>query len=478
MIFLMFFPKISYSQSNNSISRQFNQFLNKSENISSAISFGVYDLTKDSLIFGHNLMMAVSPASTMKLFTTALAYEKLGSHYTVNTKLMYDGDIDSNGILNGNLWIIGAGDPTLGSKYFEKKDEQALFLNEWVNIIQSFGIKAINGNIIGDASNFDYLGAPEGWNYGDLGNYYGAGPSGLTVFDNLLNLYFNVPSEQNEPATISCMAPYIPGLEHITNVTAAPIKYDNTYIFGAPFGLDRHAIGSLPRNSEDFIVKSSIPDPELLIAQELTVILNESIPVSGIPLNIRKHQELKQTNKSLKLIHEHPSKTVHSIAYWTNMRSVNLYAEHLLNMVESKQRGTASTRTANSLSENFWRNIVGNGITINDGSGLSRKNGASAEHFCRMLIHVSKQKYYDDFIQTLPVAGKSGTLSSICRNQAAQGRIKAKSGTMSKIKSYAGYVETKNKQQLVFSISINNHQFNSTQLKKEIELIFNSMVNL
>ena len=114
-------------------------------------------------------------------------------------------------------------------------------------------------------------------------------------------------------------------------------------------------------------------------------------------------------------------------------------------------------------------------MKINDGSGLSRLNAISADHFCELLIYMSKSKEFENFKSTLPIAGKTGTIKSLCRGGVGEGRIFAKSGTINKVKAYSGYVKTVNGKDLVFSFTVNNYYCSTSALVSRMEQVLNAM---
>lgn len=180
---------------------------------------------------------------------------------------------------------------------------------------------------------------------------------------------------------------------------------------------------------------------------------------------------------SMKLLLEHKGKTVGSIAWWTNMKSVNLFAEELLCWVGYGAYGNGSTDSGINKLESYWTGkIPVSGMFIKDGSGLSRGNAISPRHFCDLLQYMAKNsKHFTAFLGTLPVAGVSGTLSSVCKNQAAEGKIHAKSGTMNRIKSYCGYADTKGGKRLAFAFIANNYNCTSNAVVDRMEKVFNAM---
>lgn len=443
-----------------------------------AISFQAIDLATKEIIAEQNGKMALPPASTVKLFSTATALLELGPYYRPKTSIYHTGNIDENGVLHGNIYIVGGGDPSLGSRFFEKSGEERNFLERWADSIQSIGIKKITGRIITDASAFGYLGAPEGWTWGDMGNYYGSGPAGLTIFDNMSYLYFETSKEVNGETTITCMEPYVHQLTFRNEVKSAKGSKDNSYAYGAPYLYDRLIKGSLPLGQEDFEVKVSIPDPEHLLAEELHVTLTaREIVISEQPIGMKNLNLPWEDRKKMKtsLILHHYGQSIANIAYWTNMRSVNLFAEQLLCLVGYEKRKHGSTATSAFHLQNFWEAKIGSGFHITDGSGLSRNNAVSAHHYTQLLQYMKTSNQYTEFKKTLPVAGKSGTLSSVCKGQAATGRMYAKSGTMNRIKAYSGYVDSSTGKEIAFAIIVNNHAISSADLVKKMEPVFNAM---
>ena len=172
------------------------------------------------------------------------------------------------------------------------------------------------------------------------------------------------------------------------------------------------------------------------------------------------------------------SKSVKEIAYWSNFKSVNLFAEGLLNYIGFSQKNDGSTKASLIALEKFWTDKINfEGLVLKDGCGLSKENAISATHFCDLLKYLYASKNYSDFKSTLPIAGVSGTIKNLCKGQAGEGRIFAKSGTISKVKSYAGYVVSKSGKNLAFAITVNNFSGSNSQIMIEIEKVLNELAN-
>lgn len=477
--FWLFFLNFSVAQAPNSVQNAIENFADHEELKNAAISFAAFDIDGDSLIASYNDEMAIPPASTVKLFTTATAFETLGSNYKPKTRLYIRGIVDTCGVLEGDLIIRAGGDPSLGSRFFTDEEDRKDFLKSWSTMISEAGIKSIKGSIITDASEFGYQGAPDGWSWSDMGNYYGSGPSGLVIYDNMTRLHFSTSYQLDGPTKIDSMTPLVPGLNILNTVTTYNSSRDNCYIYGAPFSFDRFAVGHLPKGKSNFEVKASIPDPELMVAQEMySFLLKDSISITGQAVGFRQLHKLGADPidyTQSKQIGSFSQKSIQQIAYWTNMRSVNLFAEQLLTLIAYEKTNEGSSENGAKFVNNYWESRLNIEMFQTDGSGLSRSNGFSAQHFIRLLNYMSDSDEFENFKSTLPVAGKSGTLRSVCRNQSASGRLYAKSGTMNRIKSYAGYVDSQTGKKIAFALIVNNDNISNYNLLKRMEAVFNVM---
>lgn len=466
----------------NSIERLVASIMNENILKNASLSFKVIDLDNDSTIADYNSTTSLVPASTMKIVTTAAAIDYLGAYNTFKTSIQYDGMIDTaNCTLNGNIYIKGGGDPTLGSKYFKKKgEEQDHFMNEWVEALEELNIHKINGRVIGDASFFSQEMIPSTWIWGDMGNYYGAGPSGLTIYDNLLNISFKTGPKQGDSTYIECITPYLPEVSFINKVTASNANKDNAYVYSAPYIPNRYVRGSLPKNREAFNVKGTIYDPAYQAAYDLEYhLLKNGIKITQNATTIRRLDLINQVPKTKRTtFHTHKSPSLSRIAYWTNHVSVNLFAEHLLNQMGAKRYKDGSNYSGSLAVNNHWKKkFNATGMYVNDGSGLSRHNAISAYHLTSILKYMNKSKYRKTFKSSLPIAGKSGTMKRIGRGTRAQNNVRAKSGTMSRVKSYAGYATTKSGKKVAFAMIINNYNCYTSTVTKKLEKLMVAIAN-
>jgi D-alanyl-D-alanine carboxypeptidase/D-alanyl-D-alanine-endopeptidase (penicillin-binding protein 4) len=480
LIYLIVFLQIqnSFVFSQNELENIKNQIVNDPLLSNASVGICVIDVKTGEKIVQNQAKTSLSPASTTKLFSTATAFEILGENYHTETKLYTTSEISAKGIVTGDLWIRGGGDVTLGSKYYNESGSESSFLAKWADSLYKLGLRKIEGNVIGDASEFGYRGAPDGWTWNDMGNYYGAGPSGLPIFDNMLRYYFKINGIGTKPELLKTF-PIVENFNFNNYIEGSSSTGDNSYIYGAPYSLDRFGTGYLEANS-NITVKGSIPDPELQFAIELkNALIARGIEVTGKAKNARNMQlesAWKRYSVGHFLIYKHKSPTVASIAYWTNLKSVNLFAEELVCWIGFHKNGNGSTENGINYVDKFWDSRINTaGLFLKDGSGLSRTNAISAEHFCELLKHMHHSKNAAAFKKTLAIAGETGTMADICKNQAGEGRVKAKSGTMSKVKSYAGYVTTKSGKELAFAFIFNNYNCTNSALILKIEKLMNTM---
>lgn len=444
------------------------------------VGFYAFDLDSNQIISGRSSTKSLVPASTMKLVTTATALEMMGSGKRFKTTIKYSGEIDTNCTLNGDIYIVGGGDPCLGSHRFSK--HYGDFIGKWAEEIKALGIDSVNGRVIGDATFFSEQMIPATWIWGDLGNYYGAGPCGLSIYENMCQLTLS-SGKRGDSTVISCINPYVPGLSFENYVKGMSTSKDQSYIYGAPYQAKRVIKGGIPINKEQFEVRGSIPDPALLTAFELDMKLREMgvklarayTTVHGLGWD---RNTLHKIDK--KVITTKWSPTLSTIIQTTNLYSVNLYAEHLMNQIGVVKYRSGDTGSGTIATTKFWEEngLDVEGFYVNDGSGLSRFNAITARQLVGILQFMYESKNYKVFLNTLPVAGKSGTLRSVGRGTAASGRVSAKSGYMTRVRGYAGYVRTKNKRNIAFALIVNNYNCTPFQMKKKMEKIMIELAEL
>jgi D-alanyl-D-alanine carboxypeptidase/D-alanyl-D-alanine-endopeptidase (penicillin-binding protein 4) len=436
-----------------------------------SIGFCAIDINNNQVYAQRNPVKALIPASSMKVITTGSSLAILGSNYTFKTYLEYSGTI-SDGTLNGNLYIRGTGDPCLASPIMEGVPTREVLMEEFVNAVKKAGIKKINGAIIGDGSIYDDQSMIDTWQWGDIGNHYGAGSCGLNYHDNLYYINFKQSRNFGETPKIDHTIPTIPDYKLDNRVTSAGSRSgDNAYIFAAPYGTEIIVRGTIPTGKGLFDIKGALTDPALFCAHDLRNFLTtKGVSVSKKATTQRVFKKVEpRTN-----IHTHKSPSLSTICKHTNERSRNMYCETMLKAIGAKLKGIGSTQNGIAAVTDFWRGrgLDMQGFFMKDGCGLSARNGVSAKTFAQIMrkMYLDKKSFHD-FYNQLAIAGKTGTLKNMCRNSSAEGNIRAKSGSMNRIRSYTGYVTTKSGKTLSFSMIVNNYSCSGYVMKKKLEIL-------
>lgn len=438
-------------------------FTNNSLHRNANISIMVIDLKTGKVLHSHRSGNATIPASTMKLVTTATALEMLGSDYQFKTTLEIEGKITPDSILNGNLIIYGTGDPTLGSA----KLGDIYFLNDWVLAVRKAGIKQINGDIVADASAYDTEGVNPKWLWEDMGNYYASGAYGISYKDNTFEMELKSGSVGTTPEIIK-ITPNIPELTFKNYLKSTIIRFDSAYFYGAPFQNERSIYGEIPANRPSFTIKGDIPRPGLALARDFAWKLKTSrISISG-----NATDEFVPSNRTI--IYTHLSPKLSEIIKEINVTSNNHYTEHLFRHLSLQGNKQASSPESVKVIYNFWKSkgLPVDELFMQDGSGLSPMNAVSANFYVSLLSYMDKSKNSAVFRASLPVSGKSGTLRNFLKGTSLDGKLQAKSGSISRVRCYAGYVNSGEKR-LAFAILVNNPNANtlSTTTKKMEEFL-------
>ncbi|MFA5420371.1 MAG: D-alanyl-D-alanine carboxypeptidase/D-alanyl-D-alanine-endopeptidase [Bacteroidales bacterium] len=425
------------------------------------------DLTIGDTLLDFNSNQSLVAASTQKLVTSAAALEIFGPDYTFNTSLEYEGTIDKEGILKGNIIIHGGGDPALDSPLFS--EFYSTLFDSWVKAIQTAGFRKIEGKVIGDASIFGKPEIPDTWVWEDIGNYYGSLASGLNIYDNTFTIDLKTSDKSGSPAQLLKVTPFLPWMSFENQVTASDENRDKAYIFFIDRPNQRIIKGTLPKNKEQFTIKGSIPDPAYLAAFELTNALeNAGIEVLEKPASVFEKQEPSDRQT----LFEISSPVIREIIYYLNLKSINLYAETLLKQVALYISSDPSTESGCKVLEAFWksRGMDTGGMFLQDGSGLSRYNALTAGQLVFVLQYMkSNNKNFDVFENSLPVSGKSGSLENLGNDTPAEGNLRAKSGYMARCMSYAGYVTTVSGRDVAFAVIVNNYSCSNTEMRKILE---------
>jgi len=433
-------------------------------------------------IVSHNKFMSMTPASGLKLITTAAAIYYLGKDFTFETKIYHDGIIDSEGVLQGNIYFVGGGDPTFGSDLIPSSLSLTKTFKQIITTFNSKGIKSISGNIFTDELFFDNSAISDYWSWIDIGNYYGAGTSALSINDNLYYLYFKPADKVGAPAEILRTEPEINNLKFINYMkTGKKGSGDNGYIYNAPYNYNAVLRGTIPAGVDEFSIKGSIPDPAKFAGEYLHKSLtNSGISISG---DIKKAENTFQYDES-KLIYTHQSPKLIEIIEIVNKKSFNFYAEQLLRMIGKYKYNEGSVESGVKAVENFLDElgISSNGLNLFDGSGLSPANTITTEIMVKMLSKFYNNfKFFNDYYNSISLAGDPhdiGFFKNFAEGTPVELNARIKSGSINLVRSYSGYLKDSKGKMIAFSLIANNYSGSSAEINnihKEIIIMLSKL---
>ena len=432
-------------------------FVNNDLLSSSHIGIQLKNVSSDQIIMSFNDQKLFIPASTQKLFTSATAFSVLSPDFNFKTMVLYSGSFDSSSNqIDGDLFIKGAGDPSLESKYFKNRS----FISDLSDTLAARNIKGFKGklkilqNIITDYK------INSTWLWGDIGNYYGAGVSDLTFRDNTVEVYFNSSNNLGELTTITRIFPQIDEFNIENKVITGKTNKDLAYGFGGPNNQNRYVSGEIPLNRNDFKVKISMHNPEKFLSHEVRSLVEF------------KDEEMLQIG-SLDTLLVYRSPTLKKIIQNINHKSNNNYTEHVLMKTMFVLDSVKTLYDAALGMQKYWLKTLKSDkkFTMLDGCGLSRKNSISPSLMNDLLSHMYNnvnQNIKNDFIETLPIAGKTGTLRYLGDGTTLQNNFYGKSGSMDGIRCYAGYF-VKNYEYFTFTIMLNQLTCSSIESFQLIE---------
>jgi serine-type D-Ala-D-Ala carboxypeptidase/endopeptidase (penicillin-binding protein 4) len=408
--------------------------------------FGVMavSLTRGDTLFQHNAGLPLMPASTMKMLTSAAAFERFGPRYQFSTDVLYDGTLGTDGTLTGNLYLRGDGDPSLSGRYLPGGPEAPM--NYLADQLVSRGVRRITGEIIGDDTAFDDQTIPEGWLTRYLQAGYAARVSGLSLNENLVWVTITPGNGAKlEPATSA-----IPLVNNVRTVPGSGASLsvrrqtDGTIVVSGRIGSR-----SLPRRYE-YVVEKPAPFT--------TGALRAALMAKGIQVDggIR----LARTPSSAVKIASIQSPTLDRIIAAMNRESINHFAELLLrNAARGPQRNQQGTvAAAQTLLRQFFATKVKADtlhLEIADGSGLSTLDRVTPRAMTQMLGYAHSAEWGPWFHASLPVAGESELLRRRMRGGGAQGNLHAKTGTTNDVVGLGGYVTAVNGEVIAFSFIYN-----------------------
>ena len=422
----------------------------------------IVDAASGDTLYEQNADRYFLPASNLKLLTTALALAKLGPDFRFHTTLETRGTISEAGKLNGDVVLVGRGDPNLSNRKFpyELKEEfdgpPGKVLADLANALAAKGVTEIAGDVIADDSYFPRERYPSGWEIDDMVWEYGAAISAIVLDDNTVALTLTPGEQAGSPvqATLALPTPDFVVQNEVTT-SAADVKSDLT-LKREPGSRLVVISGTLPAKSAPRKLVLSIQEPAEHAAVTLKRLLEErEIKIDGVA----KAQHTPETEPADPLVlAEHVSVPLSDTVKLVNKISQNLHTEVLLRTVARQNGAWKTAEELMTVPADFYASagILPDDVIQTDASGLSRHDLVTPRAIVTLLTFAQKQPWFDAYYASLPVAGQDGTLEDRMKNSLAAGRIHAKTGSVEHVRTLSGYAETPNGRRLAFSFLSNN----------------------
>lgn len=447
--------------------------IGSAEPMSSSL-LGVFAVKGNSdTLVSYNPHRKLMPASNNKLITTGIAMLQLGPDWQYSTSLQTDADI-CNGELAGDLYIVGTGDPTIGAGYEGTPELEETFAG-WKAILDSLGIRRINGKIVGDGRFFNGESIPESWEIFDLGYDYFGACEALNVYENIVRL--KVPGGTAPGKRISGIIADNPQLPWL-NVESEAFGEDGqaNRLYAIPSILKPYAVvrGTLGVKRKESCLEINNSFPAYTCAQLFHDYLVENgiqigggyadiSPCGNVRSDLGKPDEGPQAQTALAVLGSTESIALKQIIADCNRESDNFYAETLLRTVGKDITGASDYRSCSAARDSMFVRLgltPAEGYELVDGSGLSRHNYVAPEFLVRFLSAMRDTPIYRDYLESLPQPG-FGTLKPRIKDEpdSVKTRVFMKSGSFEGTICFSGYILAEDgnpDNTIVFSIMSNN----------------------
>jgi PBP4 family serine-type D-alanyl-D-alanine carboxypeptidase len=430
------------------------------------------------VLFSYHSDALLLPASNRKLFVTALALDRLGPDYRFTTPLYLSSPADEHGQVRGDLIVRGTGDPTFLNPRFHRGSMISPF-QEWIEILSRQGVREIEGDLVMDGSGFDSgERLAEGWIKDYETAEYAPRVSAICIAGNRVAVSVRPAAQTGQPPSISLLPAN--SIVRIDNqAITGPARCADTIEIGrAETGPDHLIVrGRIARTAGEQSQRVPLEQPGLVAGEVFRSLLEKkAIAVRG---SVRApNGEHASSPTSWVAVAKYQSPPLREIIALTNKHSDNYCAEQLFQAVAFAKTGRASYANAKKYEEEFLAEvgILPDAANFEDGCGLSRLNLVSPQAVVRLLCHMAGHKYATDFMDSLAVAGRDGTLAGRMGRR-AQGRVRAKTGLLSMASCLSGYAQTRSGVTVAFSILANDCAGRSSEATAIQDRICESLVN-
>lgn len=413
----------------------------------------IQSLESGEYLYRKNENKLLMPASSLKLITTSAGLEFLGSDYRFKTEIYTSGNIKGTA-LTGNLIIKGFGDPAISGRYYD--DNPVKIFHDWADSLLNYGIEEINGDLIGDDNVFDDIGLGDGWGW-DYESYWFAAPSGaLSLNDNCIDLLVS-PTKRGNKADIK-ISPDTKYVVIVNRVITVPFDSAAGVEIFRERGTNVITVtGKIREGSKPLKLYATINNPTQYFMVVLRDVLKaKGITVKGFALDI--DDVTKSADSEKKLLFTHFSPPLSELIKIINKNSQNFFAEQLLKIIGAENTGSGTSADGIKSIKRLLpkMGINSDNLILTDGSGLSRLNLVTSQQMVSILRYMYKSDNFSYFYNSLPIAGKDGTLADRMRKTKAAEKIRAKTGYIGGVRSLSGYALTADGEMVAFCMIVNN----------------------
>lgn len=432
---------------------------------------------KDIISKDKNILMV--PASVLKLFTTSAVLDILGQSRTFETKVYLKGKI-TGGKIEGDIYLIGSGDPSFGTKDFDEKNFYKELFSSWANSLKVTGVKQISGNIYADNSLFSGMLLPWYASFKNVGNYFAPKADALSIANNTYKIVFPPTKKEQKNIQPLLTEPQIKGVSYNSSVyILEEAQREGVFVTFEPAKNIINLDGFLPLTTKETSVYAALPDPAKFAAESLlNAFIEEGIKVSGIA-----KVKAGENYENAKLLFTHISPTVAELVKHTNKRSDNLYAAVLLRDISAYTDGEGSAKEGLKKLSDYLENFGINkeDFDIYDASGLSYTSTVSCQATINLLENILKTPYAQAFKDSLVIAGNNGERNIFgprVKDKNFAFKTLLKTGALDKARTIAGYTKNKKGKDIVFCFFINNSKAKSKEITVLQENFLEYLANL
>jgi D-alanyl-D-alanine carboxypeptidase/D-alanyl-D-alanine-endopeptidase (penicillin-binding protein 4) len=445
------------------------------------------DLDTGKAVFSRDASSLFTPASNVKLFTAALALERLGPNFRFQTRVLSAQAPDGQGVINGPLFLVGGGDPNLSAREVPYRKQPALgnplgWVEELADQVASRGVRRVAGSVVGDDTWYLWEPHPAGWTVDDTLYDYGAPVSALTVNDNALTLSIRPGARAGDPAELELSPPleYYRIDNRVRTVAALRGRSGESrvYLDREPGSRQLRLWGTLPLSASAEILTLAVDDPCEYAARAMRVALeHRGIVVEG-GVEVRHRfanepaSEAGASEPSFELARHESAPLIDDLGITVKV-SQNLHAELALRAVGRAQGGAGSRQEGLAEMKGFLGKIgiEPEAYSFSDGSGLDRAALVSPAAVVKLMRYMYASPERDRWMALLPVGGQDGTLSERFGDGLAAGRIHAKTGTLAHVAALSGYAERPGGGWIAFSILVNNYNGPAAEMRRVVDRI-------